>query len=182
MRMRLSKMNALMFLSLFFLILATSQLSLAEIQQVTVKIDGMAWHLWALETQNSLSRLEDVEKAKVSFEKDLGFITLKKEKPLRPGILRKAVEDAGFTAKWIDLKAVGKITEQNGKWIFQVDGVDQSFVLQENELLKKLKKTDHLGEKTFMLTGRVQEEKEAVLILYIKEFAVKWDTKHVACD
>jgi len=114
-----------------------------------------------------------VEKAKVSFEKDLGFITLKKEKPLRPGILRKAVEDAGFTAKWIDLKAVGKITEQNGKWIFQVDGVDQSFVLQENELLKKLKKTDHLGEKTFMLTGRVQEEKEAVLILYIKDFAVK---------
>jgi hypothetical protein len=40
--MRLSKMNAWMFLSLFFLILAIPQLSLAEIQQVTMKIDGMA--------------------------------------------------------------------------------------------------------------------------------------------
>jgi len=114
-----------------------------------------------------------VEKAKVSFEKELGFITLKKGKPLMPGMLRKAVKDAGFTAKWIDLKAVGKITEQNGKWIFQVDGVDQSFVLQENEFLEELKKINHLAGKTFMLIGRVQEEKEPVLVLSIKEFAVK---------
>jgi len=41
MRMRLGKMNSWMFLSLFLLMLATSQLSLAEIQQVTMKIDGM---------------------------------------------------------------------------------------------------------------------------------------------
>jgi uncharacterized pyridoxal phosphate-containing UPF0001 family protein len=114
-----------------------------------------------------------VERAEVSLEKELGFITLKKEKPLRPGMLRKAVKDAGFTAKWIDLKAVGKITEQNGKWIFQVDGVDQSFVLQENEFLEELKKINHLAGKTFMLIGRVQEEKEPVLVLSIKEFAVK---------
>jgi len=114
-----------------------------------------------------------VEKAKVSLEKELGFITLKKEKPLRPSMLRKAVKNAGFTAMWIDLKAVGKITEQNGKWVFQVDGVDQSFVLQENKLLEKLKKIDHLVKKTFMLTGRIQEEKEPVLVLSVKEFAVK---------
>ena len=114
-----------------------------------------------------------MEKVEVILEKALGFITLKKEKPLRPGTLRKAVEDAGYTPKWIDLQAVGKITEQNGKWIFQVDGVDQSFVLQENEFLEKLKKIEQLAGKTVTLTGRVQEEKEAVLVLSIKEFAVK---------
>ena len=146
-----------------------------------MKIDGMTWHLWALGAQDSLSRLEDVERAEVSLEKELGFITLKKEKPLRPGILRKAVEDAGFTAKWIDLQAVGKITEQNGKWIFQVDGVDQRFILQENKLLEKLKKIEHLAGKTVTLTGRVQEEKETVLILSIKEFAVKWYMKPIVC-
>ncbi len=42
MRMRSSKINAWVFLSLFFLILAITQLSLAEIQEVTMKIDGMA--------------------------------------------------------------------------------------------------------------------------------------------
>jgi hypothetical protein len=114
-----------------------------------------------------------VERAEVSLEKELGFITLKKEKPLRPGMLRKAVENEGFTPKWIDLQVVGKITEQNGKWIFQVDGVDQRFILQENKLLEKLKKIEHLAGKTVTLTGRVQEEKETVLILSIKEFAVK---------
>jgi hypothetical protein len=41
-RMRSSKMNSWMFLGLFLLMLATSQHSLAEIQQVTMKIDGMA--------------------------------------------------------------------------------------------------------------------------------------------
>ena len=41
MRMRSSKMNSWMFLRLFLLMLATPQLSLAEIQQVTMKIDGM---------------------------------------------------------------------------------------------------------------------------------------------
>jgi len=124
-------------------------------------------------TQDSLSRLEDVEKVEVIFEKDLGFITLKKEKPLRPGMLRKAVEDAGFTAMWIDLQAVGKIIEQNGKWIFQVGGVDQNFLLQENKFLEKLKKIEQLAGKTVTLTGRVLEEKETVLVLSIKEFAVK---------
>jgi hypothetical protein len=114
-----------------------------------------------------------VERAEVSLEKELGFITLKKEKPLRPGMLRKAVKDAGFTPKWIDLKAVGKITEQNGKWIFQVDGVDQSFVLQENKLLEELKKIKLLAEKIVTLTGRVQEEKEPILVISIKEFGVK---------
>ena len=161
--------------------LATPQLSLAEIKQVIMKIDGMEWHLWALGTQDSLSRLEDVERAEVSLEKELGFITLKKEKPLRPEMLRKAVEDEGFTPKWIDLQVVGKITEQNGKWIFQVDGVDQRFILQENKLLEKLKKIEHLAGKTVTLTGRVQEEKETVLTLSIKEFAVKWYMKPIVC-
>jgi hypothetical protein len=39
--MRSRKMNSWMFLSLFLLMLATPQLSLAEIQQVIMKIDGM---------------------------------------------------------------------------------------------------------------------------------------------
>lgn len=161
--------------------LATPQFSLAEIQQVTMKIDGMFWHLWAYGTQQSLSRLEDVEKAEVNLEKELGFINLKKGKPLRPGSLRKAVEDAGYTPVWIDLQAVGKITEQKGKWIFQVDGVDQSFVLQENKFLEKLKKIEHLAGKTVTLTGRVQKEKEPVLGLSIKEFTVKWYLKYAVC-
>jgi hypothetical protein len=114
-----------------------------------------------------------VEKAEVNLEKELGFINLKKGKPLRPGTLRKAVEDAGYTPVWIDLQAVGKITEQKGKWTFQVDGVDQSFVLQENKFLEELKKIKHLAGKTVTLTGRVQKEKEPVLGLSIKEFTVK---------
>jgi hypothetical protein len=36
-----------------------------------------------------------------------------------------------------------------------------------------LKKIEHLAGKTVTLTGRVQEEKETVLILSVKEFAVK---------
>lgn len=39
--MQSSKMYSWMFLSLFLLMLATPQFSLAEIQQVTMKIDGM---------------------------------------------------------------------------------------------------------------------------------------------
>jgi hypothetical protein len=39
--MQSSKMYSWMFLNLFLLALATPQFSLAEIQQVTMKIDGM---------------------------------------------------------------------------------------------------------------------------------------------
>ena len=114
-----------------------------------------------------------MEKVEVIFKQSLGVITLKKETPLKPDTLRKAVEDAGFTPRWIELQTVGNVTEQNGTWIFQVDGVEQRFVLQENESLEQLKKSGPLAGKTITLTGRVQEEEESVLVLSIKEFVVK---------
>jgi len=43
----------------------------------------------------------------------------------------------------------------------------------ELEKAEKLKKIEHLEGKTITLTGRVQEEKEPILVLAIKEFAVK---------
>ncbi len=109
----------------------------------------------------------------VSFRKSEGVITLKQEKALKPDILKKAVEDAGFTPEWVDLQAVGNVIEQNGQWIFQVDGVDQSFVLLENESLEQLKKNEPLADKTITLSGRVQDENAPELVLAMKEFVVE---------
>lgn len=79
-----------------------------------------------------------MENVDVSLLKARATFSLKPGKELQPEVLRKAVVDAGFTPRDIFITARGKLTEQDGKPVFQLVASSQLFSLMENEELTKL--------------------------------------------
>ena len=80
-----------------------------------------------------------MENVDVSLLKARATFSLKPGKELQPEVLRRAVVDAGFTPRDIFLTVRGKLTEQDGKPVFQPVVSSQLFSLMENEELTKLK-------------------------------------------
>jgi len=79
-----------------------------------------------------------VENVDVSLLKARATFSLKPGKELQPEVLRKAVVDAGFTPRDIFITVRGKLTEQNGKPVFQPEGLSQVFSLVVNTEQGKL--------------------------------------------
>ncbi len=81
----------------------------------------------------------------MSLKKAQANFSLKPGKELQPEVLRKAVVDAGFTPRDNFVTVRGKLTEQDGKPVFQPEGLGQVFSLVVNTEQGKLK-TEGLKE------------------------------------
>ena len=92
----------------------------------------------------------------MSLLKARATFSLKPGKELQPEVLRKAVVDAGFTPRDVFLTVRGKLTEQDGKPVFQPVGSNQLFSLVANAASTNLKTE---GLKEFGLIAKVVGEK-----------------------
>ena len=97
-----------------------------------------------------------MENVDVSLLKARATFSLKPGKELQPEVLKKVVVDAGFTPRDIFLTVRGKLTEQDGKPVFQPVGSNQLFSLVANAASTNLKTE---GLKIVGLVAKVIGEK-----------------------
>lgn len=94
-----------------------------------------------------------------------GTVFLKEREPLRPDVLKKAIEDAGFTPTWMEITAAGMVKKRDNSLILKIEEISQEFILVGD----RTKEIEKLIEKKVVVTGNVQEE-NAHLIIFVKKF------------
>lgn len=101
----------------------------------------------------------NLKQAEATFELKTGY-------PLKPEALRKAVEEAGFSARDIYITAQGLLQNENGRLSFQPTDSDQSFSLVDDQKLSALKSK---GIQEVELTAKVIGDRSP-LSLEIQEY------------
>ena len=78
-------------------------------KQVFVRVDGLSCPFCAYGLEKKLKQLDNVQKVVIDLEKGLATITLDEKGTLPEDVIRKKVEQAGFTPKEITY------SEESGK-------------------------------------------------------------------
>lgn len=81
----------------------------------------------------------DLDKAEARFALQPGT-------KLDVGKVREAVKKAGYKPTWIAFTATGALVARGGAWSLEVKGSGQTFPLEENEVLKKIRETGTTGK------------------------------------
>lgn len=148
----------------------------AEIEQITLRVDGLACPFCAYGMEKKITRLKGVSSYDVDMREGKVFVGLKPDAQVELNVLRKAVKEAGFTLRNVSLTAKGKISQSEEGLVLLVTGTNDKFLLFEREaLLEKYHQArapqalgDDLkkrlfeakeGEKEVLIEGIVHEHK-----------------------
>ena len=132
-----------------------------EIEEVTLKVHGLACPFCAYGLEKKLKKVPGVS----SYEVDLGgaaaSVHMEKNAVLDFTAFEDAVKKAGFTLSGISVKAIGNISDSDTGLVFEVADSDQRFLFFEDESIHK--KSD-AGEPLETLTDQMKQK-----LLRIKE-------------
>ena len=132
----------------------------AQIEEATVKLDGLACPFCAYGLEKKLKQVERVEKLEIHVKKGTAKLAVKKGKTLSVETVEKAVKDGGFTPREISITVAGRFTEHDGRTVLTIpEGVD-IFLLEANEQLHKVRDALNGEDKVVRLTGRVARKQE----------------------
>lgn len=81
----------------------------AQIEDVTIRIDGMTCQLCAIQTERALRRLPAVATVRVVLADERAYVTLKRESSFEPETLRAAIRSAGQEVRSFDVRLCGMI-------------------------------------------------------------------------
>lgn len=148
----------------------------AEIEDITLRVDGLACPFCAYGLEKKITRLEGVSSYDVDMREGKVFLGLKPGTQIEINSLYKAVKEAGFTLKSISLRVKGKIQQAEEGLVLVVKGSRQKFILFENEAIsqkyhqgkpprvlennleKKLREAKEQGKKV-LIEGIIHEHK-----------------------
>jgi mercuric ion binding protein len=155
-------------------------LSLAEIKEVRIKVEGLSCPFCVKGLETKLKEVPSLKEFKTSYKHGFVRVTLKKESPLNIQEIREAVRKSGFTFQGIEVIATGQIVELEGNLTIQVSPPEQIFLLYEGEeshsedellspkLRKELESFRQSGKKV-QITGAVHEHEGLPPSLAIQE-------------
>ena len=81
--------------------LCFAQVVEAEIEQLTLRVDGLACPFCAYGLEKKITRLEGVSSYDVDMKEGKVYIGLEPKAEVEPEAIRKAVKEAGFTLRGI---------------------------------------------------------------------------------
>ena len=131
----------------------------AQIDEALVQVDGLACPFCAYGLEKKLKKVEGVEKLEINVNRGAIKITVKEGKTLSIEEVEKAVKDGGFTPREISLTVTGRLTERDGRTMLTISGSEETFLVESNEQLRKIKEALKGGEKAVRLTGKVSRER-----------------------
>ena len=144
----------------------------ADVEEMVLRIDGLACPFCAFGIEKKLSRLEGVQH--VDIQMDGGIVTL----TLAPGTLvsaeklQSAVSDAGFTLASLELTATGTLVTQDGESRLEWgDGEPVVLELQGGERLEQLRAHADGTRVCVSGTARASDRHPERFVLDITEFA-----------
>lgn len=126
-------------------------------RQIKVKVDGLSCPFCAYGLEKYLKKIKGVKKVTVYIDKGQAVIRLRDDAPFKVDAVRKAVKKGGFTPRQVTITAIGKIAEENQRWVFHPEKTEQIFLVAEGEALKKLQKSKLIGQ-NILVTGTVSSE------------------------
>lgn len=127
------------------LILAISIISAkAQIEQVTLRVDGLACPFCAYGLEKKIMRLKGISSYDVDMRAGKVFVGLKQDAQIELNVLHKVVKEAGFTLRSISLAAKGKIGLSEEGLILLVGASNEKFLLFESEAISQKYHSDRL--------------------------------------
>ncbi len=106
----------------------------AQVEQVTLRVDGLACPFCAYGLEKKVSKLEGYEDDSYTVRINEGIVSfgLRKDKPLDLDAVEKAVDKAGFTLRGVTGRFVGTLEKEEDQYLVRLLApFDQRFVLQE---------------------------------------------------
>jgi mercuric ion binding protein len=138
--MALIKIKILILLFLFGL----NTLVLAEVQEVTLRVDGLACPFCAYGLEKKIKKLEGFESLDIKINQGKVIVAWRKDKPLDIESIDNAVDNAGFTLRGVKGNFIGRVVKEDGKIFLLLDGpVKQRFYLYEASAIKEKTKLNH---------------------------------------
>ncbi len=131
----------------------------AQIQDVTITVEGMSCNLCAAGLQRSLHRVEGVAAVKVVLASQTATIRLKPGAPLAPARLRAGAESAGQRLRVVELRLRGALQRKDGGYELRPPGHSQAFAVRDAA------KLEGLAGRNVQLRGRVVSSDPAAVEL-----------------
>lgn len=152
----------------------------AQIESVTLKVDGLACPFCSYGLAKELKKVEGIKEANIFVDEGRVELEVEKGKPVDIDKLPEAVRSGGFTAREIKITALGRVEEWNGSSVLAVMPGDIKFLLEEGETLLRLQESLRAQGKNQLVTvsGQIKEENPKdhhghPLTLQIERFEVK---------
>ena len=118
--------------------MASSGALQAQIEQVTLRVDGLACPFCAYGLEKKLKKLEGVRAWHILLNEGKAVLTWRPEKPLDYAALVRAVKKAGFTLRTVTARVVGVISKERGQYVLQLSApVNQRLVLRVGAVTSK---------------------------------------------
>ena len=126
-----------MILPLLFLALAASRPppAFAQIEEVTVEVDGLACPFCAYGLEKNLKRIDGVEEVAIDVDQGIATLTPVAGKVVDVGSVPAAIQDAGFSTREIRVSAAGRIEGRADRTVLVAPDGTPLFRLEPNDAL-----------------------------------------------
>ncbi|MBI3291427.1 MAG: cation transporter [Elusimicrobia bacterium] len=104
-----------------------------------VQVKGLACPFCAYGLEKRLKET-GAEKVNIHVDKGMAEIAFPERHPMKLEQLREAVKKGGFTPGFIEIQTVGVLVQKEGRWIFELAGSREVFLVKEDDILAGMKK------------------------------------------
>lgn len=122
---------------------------------VKIEVKGLACPFCAYGLEKRLKET-GAEKVKIYVDRGLAEAVYPEKRPLDVDGLKEAVKKGGFTPGAIEVRARGLLSEKEGRWVFELAGSGEIFLLKEDESLKELLTQNRKGS-LILLSAKVEQ-------------------------
>lgn len=120
--------------SIVFVCITLAARPAAQIEDVTISIDGMTCQLCAIQTRRALQRLPAVATTRVVLAEARAYITLKRDSSFDPATFRDAIRGAGQDVRAFDLRLCATIESlPNARYGLRVPHRADAVAVRSNE-------------------------------------------------
>lgn len=119
----------------------------AQVEQVTLRVDGLACPFCAYGVEKKLKKLEGYRSLEVLMNEGKIIVGWQADEPVDIHALHDAVKKAGFTLRSVKGTLVGVVEKENGRYILALPAtLDQRFYLYEPALFEASAEAHQQGE------------------------------------
>ncbi len=142
----------------FAVLLGTPATAHAHIEEIVLRVDGLACPFCAYGLEKKLQRVSGVDR--VDVQMDAGRVVLEPS----PGAivsaddLERAVSDAGFSLRGTELTATGRMGERGGAMILRLDGSPAAILELVGDFIPE-EFAQRVGEAPVRVSGRLERSR-----------------------
>jgi len=114
----------------------------AQVEQVTLRIDGLACPFCAYGLEKKIKQLEGYKSSNVLINEGKVVVVWREDKPLDLSVIYNAVQKAGFTLRVVNGSFVGHLSTNDGKYFLVLPKpINQRFYVYEETAFQSEDKT-----------------------------------------